>query len=1376
MAGYFTQEKMKISKLPYNFLAFLISFNLIFSSFYPILIYAQDEDEYSYPYPYPYPTPEYDYPTPYEYPTPFEPPADEPQSEDTGETSDFDNYSENVEEAETQEPETPQETDQPEEIPSPPLPETPEWIEQEQQEITQEPVEPVDEPEPEPIFDQISQESAIEYYEDNTQEITQQYQEEQAQQREEQSEDLQNISNTISEIPDNVGNVAENLGDAIEGQITNLTEDRVEEIHLQNVDEGISQGFEEISNQSQKEYEVLQNQINSTLFAPEAERSQNIAEVLNITEGSTPQEVALSLEELAENAGIQFSGDLNSFEISYSIPLFSFFQGELTSEEPPLETGPVTPVEAIEQENSQLQNLIEFGKELGLSTVTLGGYDWYKFTTESLNQIVSDTEKLDQLNEARKADTRLDAALRLTDEYFNLTRMSDEEVSSLANRLVEDYGFESLDAVSTQLFAERDSRNLAHDIRIRQESLGLEVTANAAMTAVGFIPGAGPAKGAAGAALREVNQLLPPPKSFVDKFGDAAGGIWNFTLGRFFGGADETAQVVVRQGDQPVFVGQLQEALQGGVDRDLSILYSVPFSSRATDAQVEEVAYQIFGKVDDETFATVSYWFYKEISPETVERALTEATRIKNSDERIRQFILENTRPGVDKVVLSEELQQVSRESNQSLRHALDQIKWEKGEILLPFDVELDKVFEYPSLIDALVRYQQNRKILEPIIEEQKVIFDGLERLVQTNLDPDFKIAKLDQVLNPERIYIVPNIEGQNIYGPLAGRYVPFGDTVLIRADLIQEFKVGVCAHECSHRAQHIQDLGHQNNMVYDLADERISAYEGYRRITEGVTEFTKQIGEREAGTNSYPSYEKEVSMIWDSIIPGIMDNLGVSREYAEAVVVRTGVTGDYKSMIEAAGGVSNVRNIVSSVIIPEVKTDITSSVNASDALVAKNAVAEIINTRSLTPPTSTVVQTSPPPPQPSNPFEAVLDVLNDGATAVRETAVNTYNTVVETAPQIPGAIVNTAGGAKDAVGNFFGGLFGGQVKGVSTSNAFAADINAFELLTKQQLIKQKLQQEGKVNSTYVREILRSEVIQPSFTDLGGGYEFTTGKSGISNGEIKGGKYVVRIGGIKGVDIIVPSVIEINGGNVIIPVAVKQGKGNIKRIKYKSSSLVKEAFAQEEATSSATLTVFADENDNGKLDKNESVLPWSGVNATLQNVDQTRVVSLLEGWNLITLTSLPNEPLTASGLLKAIAQDGGYATTVSTLENGNWKSFVQRGNESFSGDDFVIVPGKAYFVKALKRSAFLFKGQVFIEGVKISLDSGWNAVGFPQTSKEYKIEDIISQTNSDSASRWESGLWDSFVKQDGNKYGENFPIEPNRGYILKANGRKDFIP
>ncbi|MFH0937397.1 MAG: protein phosphatase 2C domain-containing protein, partial [Candidatus Daviesbacteria bacterium] len=420
-----------------------------------------------------------------------------------------------------------------------------------------------------------------------------------------------------------------------------------------------------------------------------------------------------------------------------------------------------------------------------------------------------------------------------------------------------------------------------------------------------------------------------------------------------------------------------------------------------------------------------------------------------------------------------------------------------------------------------------------------------------------------------------------------------------------------------------------------------------------------------------------------------------------------------------------------------------------------------------------------------SDDISAVALEFGSGSSSVSKTAsVVPLVPLAPTALEDKGNIFENLGNQVNnffkVISNFFGSLNPfSRVKGASIGpeEAIFYDSNLIELIAKKNLIKDKIAQNAKITSGEIKEIMALDIIEPKIEKLESGYLLTTGKAGVVEAEIETDKYLVSLDPLPGYDIKIPSFVDLpEGSTMILPIEVTEGSGKIETVATKTfekNNFVTAAYAAEIQNKKATIKAAV-------FSKNkEKVLPWAGISLKLEKLNQEQTLILNAGWNLITLTTLPEKALTASDLIQEIAQQKGWVTTVSTLENGVWKSYLMRGDKSFSLEDFVLKPGQAYFVKALKPSVFNFKGQNFIAPINLNLSSGWNAVGFPKTTQAYsaaKLLDTLEQAQADTIARWQAGLWDTFVLRNSQGYGNDFQIAGGRGYVLKLGKGINFSP
>lgn len=325
--------------------------------------------------------------------------------------------------------------------------------------------------------------------------------------------------------------------------------------------------------------------------------------------------------------------------------------------------------------------------------------------------------------------------------------------------------------------------------------------------------------------------------------------------------------------------------------------------------------------------------------------------------------------------------------------------------------------------------------------------------------------------------------------------------------------------------------------------------------------------------------------------------------------------------------------------------------------------------------------------------------------------------------------------------------------------------------------IRHKFDLGEKVSLNYFKGTLVSNlVIKPEGYKTEKGIAMITDNSGLAQFPVQKGLYKVSAASIHGTQLTIPEYIDITNPSEVLLVAVRAGNGEVKM----EESLVRHSDMTE-GNAQLKVVVFYDKNGNAKWDETEKIAPWGGVGVSLEKVNRNSFLSLVQGWNLITLNSLPEKTVTASGLIVDVAKQGGYITTVSTLDNGVWRSHLVRGDKMFSGDDFVIEPGKAYFVKATRTSIYKIQGREFVVPVKLDLKRGWNTVGVPYADKRYRADNlatdlVVGKTKTVTIARFSSGLWDAYVSVDKEKYGNDFFIEPTKGYIVKLEQDMSFSP
>ena len=160
---------------------------------------------------------------------------------------------------------------------------------------------------------------------------------------------------------------------------------------------------------------------------------------------------------------------------------------------------------------------------------------------------------------------------------------------------------------------------------------------------------------------------------------------------------------------------------------------------------------------------------------------------------------------------------------------------------------------------------------------------------------------------------------------------------------------------------------------------------------------------------------------------------------------------------------------------------------------------------------------------------------------------------------------------------------------------------------------------------------------------------------------------------------------------------------------------------------------------------------------------------------------MPSEVWSASDLVTDVARQGGYITSVSRWNNGRWEAYIQRGDEPY-GQDFPLEPGVGYILRGHLPVNWVASGFQITSPLPLSLKKGYNLVGVVSAnfySATSTIDAINSQAKEEVArtvTRFESGLYEPLVKQKGEIYGEDYPIEKTRGYFIRVEEDINWTP
>jgi len=184
-------------------------------------------------------------------------------------------------------------------------------------------------------------------------------------------------------------------------------------------------------------------------------------------------------------------------------------------------------------------------------------------------------------------------------------------------------------------------------------------------------------------------------------------------------------------------------------------------------------------------------------------------------------------------------------------------------------------------------------------------------------------------------------------------------------------------------------------------------------------------------------------------------------------------------------------------------------------------------------------------------------------------------------------------------------------------------------------------------------------------------------------------------------------------------------------------------------------------------------------------------VSLAAGWNLVALPLDPGTSYTAQTLLDSINQQAArtVALEVDRWYAGGWQAHMN----GLPFNDFPIEVGQAYFVRVTAPTVWTIPvrpvssfGQTSIASLEagdaLSLKAGWNLISVPLgpdgQPRFYTASSLLQAINAQGGSvtqvvRWYAGGWQAYL---AGLPLNDFPIQPGRGYFLRATAPSTWVP
>lgn len=217
--------------------------------------------------------------------------------------------------------------------------------------------------------------------------------------------------------------------------------------------------------------------------------------------------------------------------------------------------------------------------------------------------------------------------------------------------------------------------------------------------------------------------------------------------------------------------------------------------------------------------------------------------------------------------------------------------------------------------------------------------------------------------------------------------------------------------------------------------------------------------------------------------------------------------------------------------------------------------------------------------------------------------------------------------------------------------------------------------------------------------------------------------------------------------------------------------------------------IFIDTNKNGRLDETEQVVAQDPVDLNLKKTESVFEYEIAAGYNFVSFPMVMSETPDASSLLDYIEeQHGDVAYSVAKFDS-SWKIVGQTKSSDYNVNNFKLIPGEGYVIKAKSNFLLSLSGKEVIyeadgDNAPISFGPGWNLIGLYGTgTKDYTAESLIDAIDEypdpdfdvNNVTRWpvEKQRYEGLQKQEDSEgteqvYGFDFPLEQDMGYFVRV--------